>query len=252
MRVGMANQNLQPQRPKRVRVPSERARGLDPEITAQPHTISDVAPIGHREPGLSIDPEDLGNHFLSEAVEQGEPIERDDFELKLAMLGDPESDDRPSSEISVWTRMVDLATEGGGASEQLRDAAVFGADALDAERSSAPAELDSESEREEEDESEPIRLTDTAIRERSLLDREGPAQDEVLSPDIDADDTGHHARLTSREALGAQVRSRAERAAGGVKTRRSKLTAAASAQFRKAARKMRNFANKLTREARHY
>lgn len=249
----MANRNLQPQqRPNRVRVPSERARGLDPEITAQPHTISDVAPIGHREPGLSIDPEDLGNHFLSEAVEQGEPIERDDIDLRLAMLGDPESDDRPSTEISVWTRMVDLANEGGGASEQLRDAAAFGADALDAERDTMPAELDVDRDRDEEDESDSIRLTDTAIRERSLLDREGSAQDEVVSPDIDADDGGHHARLTPREALGAQVRARAERAAGGVKKRGNKLTAAAGAKLRKAARKMRNFANKITREARHY
>jgi hypothetical protein len=244
MRVGMANTTVHshPQ-PRRVRVPSERARGLDPEFTAQPHSFGNDQVVGYDESGLSIDPEDLGAHFLSEAVEQGDVGPRDAADLDLSLLGDPESDDRPSTEISVWTRMVDLATEGGGASEQLREAAVFGADALEAERNSGPAELDAESEREED--SGTIRLTDSAIRERSLMDSEGPALDEVVSPDVDADDTGHHSRLTSRESLGDQVRGTPEPSGQKVGGRSHQLRNAAGSKLRKAARKVKNLANRL-------
>jgi len=251
MRVGMANTTVHSHpRPKRVRVPTERARGLDPEFTAQPHSFSDLGVVAHDESGLSIDPDELGNHFLSEAVEQGDLRARDAADLDLSMLGDPESDDRPSTEISVWTRMVDLATDGGGASEQLRDAAVFGADALEQERQSGPAELESESEREAE--SGPIRMTDSAVRERSLLDQEGAGLDETIAPDNDMEDSGHHSRLTSG-ALGAQLRPRAEpAAASGVKSRSRKLRSAAGAKLRKAAGKVKKLANKITRDARHY
>jgi hypothetical protein len=226
-------------------VPSKRARGLDPEFTAQPHSLSDLGVVARDDSGLSIDPEDLGTHFLSEAVEQGDLSARDAADLDLSMLGDPETDERPSTEISVWTRMVDLATEGGGASEQLRDAAVFGADALDAEQQSGPAELEAESER--EDQSGPIRTAST-VRDRSLLDQEGAALDETITPDIDMEDSGHHSRLTAR-ALGEQVSPRAERAVARVKSRSRKLRTAAGAELRKAARKVKKLAKKITRKA---
>jgi hypothetical protein len=226
-------------------VPSERARGLDPEFTAQPHSLSDLGVVARDESGLSIDPEDLGTHFLSEAVEQGDLSARDAADLDLSMLGDPETDERPSTEISVWTRMVDLATEGGGASEQLRDAAVFGADALDAEQQSGPAELEAESER--EDQSGPIRTAST-VRDRSLMDQEGAALDETITPDIDMEDSGHHSRLTAR-ALGEQVSPRAEHAVARVKNRSRKLRTAAGAELRKAAHKVKKLAKKITRKA---
>jgi hypothetical protein len=225
-------------------VPSERARGLEPEFTAQPHSLANDLVVTYEESGLSIDPEDLGSHFLSEAVEQGDLRPRDAADLDLSLLGDPESDDRPSTEISVWTRMVDLATEGGGASEQLRDAAVFGADALDAERHLGLAELEAESEREEPTGS--IRLTDSAIRERSLLDSEGAALDETVSPDVDAEDSGHHSRLTARESLGDQVRGAPEAPKGrNVDARSDKRRNSAGAKLRKAARKVKNLAKRL-------
>jgi len=246
MHVCMANTTTHSPRPRRVRVPTERARGLDPEFTARPHSLSDFSNVAHDEAGLSIDPEDLGSHFLSEAVEQGDFSTRDAADLELSLLGDPESDDRPSTEISVWTRMVDLATDGGGASEQLRAAAVFGADALEAVRQSGPAELEAESERQTDTGS--IRLTDSAIRERSLMDQEGASLDETVSPEVDADDTGHHSRLTSREALGDQVRGAPEpRADGGSR----KLRNAAGAKLRKAARKVQSIAKRIARDAKH-
>jgi hypothetical protein len=242
----MANTTtLSRSRPKRVRVPPERARGLDPEFTAQPHSLSDLGGVARDESGLSIDPEDLGTHFLTEAVEQGDFSLRDAADLDLSLLGDPESDDRPSTEISVWTRMVDLATEGGGASDRLQQAAVFGADSLEAVRQPGPAELEAESERETD--SGPIRLTDSAIRERSLMDQEGAALDEIVSPDIDAEDTGHHSRLTARESLGDQVRGTPDARAADGGSRSRKLRNAAGAKLRKAARKVRSIASRIKR-----
>lgn len=236
-------------RPRRVRVPTERARGLDPEFTAQPHSLSELSSVAQDESGLSIDPEDLGSHFLSEAVEQGDFSARDAADLELSLLGDPESDDRPSTEISVWTHMVDLASERGGASDQLRDAAAFGADALEAVRQSGPAELEAESERETD--SGPIRFTDSTIRERSLMDQEGPALDETVSPEIEADDAGHHSRLTAREALGDQVRGTPDSPAADGGGRSRKLRNAAGAKLRKAARKVRSIAHRIARDAKH-
>lgn len=51
----------------------ERAQGLDPEITAQPRSIPDeLALEASSEPELSVDPDDLGSHFLREATAQGD------------------------------------------------------------------------------------------------------------------------------------------------------------------------------------
>jgi hypothetical protein len=231
--------------PRRVRVPSERARGLEPEITAQPHSYASELGIAPRdESGLSIAPEDLGNHFLSEAVEQGDLSARDAAELELAMLNDPESEDRPSLELSVWTRMVDLATVDESASERLTAAAAFAADAA-LEDAPGPAELDRDAQQEAG--SGPIRVTDSAIRERSLLDAEGPAFNETVSPEIDAEDSGHHARLTSREALGDQVRGKREPAPRGVRARSRQLRTAASSKLNKAAGKVRAIARRVAR-----
>jgi hypothetical protein len=233
--------------PRRVRVPSKRARGLEPEVTAQPHSLaSELGIVERDEAGLSIAPEDLGNHFLSEAVEQGDLSARDAAELELAMLGDPESEERPSVELSVWTRLIDLAADGGGASQQLTAAAAFGADALEDARRPGPAELERETE--QDDASGPIRLTDSAIRERSLLDQEGAAFDETVSPEIEADDSGHHARLTPREALGEQVRGTRERKARGVRGRSRKLRTAARSRLNEAAGKVRAIARRVARK----
>lgn len=244
----MANQTFHSQsRPRRVRVPSERARGLEPEVTAQPHSYVRELGVARDESGLSVDPEDLGNHFLTEAVEQGELGGRDDADLELAMLVDPENDERPSVEISVWSRMVDLATEGGGTTEQLQAAAAFGADALDDERRAGPAELEAESEREEEDSA--VRLTNSAIRDRSLLDHEGAGLDETVSPEVDADDSGRHARVTAREALGGQVRGVPDPAPRGMRARSRQVRSAARSKLSKAAGKVRALARRIGRKA---
>lgn len=60
-------------RPAVRHVPAHRAQGLDEAVTAQPRPVADeLALEASAEPELSVDPEDLGSRFLSDAVEQGD------------------------------------------------------------------------------------------------------------------------------------------------------------------------------------
>lgn len=67
------------------------------------------------EESLSVFPEDLGSHFLSEAVEQGDLSVHETFETERALLADAELDDTSAldSEISLWTRILDRAAASG-------------------------------------------------------------------------------------------------------------------------------------------
>lgn len=243
----MANTTSQSQKgPKRVRGKSERARGLDPEFTAQPRPVSsDLEAVGSDEAGLSVDPEDLGSHFLHEAVEQGDGIARDAAVPSMSIIEDPEREgedevlaDGTETEVSVWNRMVDLAVHGGGG-DQLRDAAAFGADALEAQREMPDSgEIDSA----------PVRVTDSSIREASLMDREGPIPGETVSPEVDLDDTGRHTRLTPREALGEQVRGAMEHAKKRTKPKRA---TGVKATIRKAAGKLHDLADRVAHAKHH-
>ena len=208
---------------------------LEPEITAQPKPLGDdIVAAASDEGGLSVDPDDLGSQFLREAVQQGDPVGRDVAELELALREDSEAADRPSTEIATWSKMVEMAVRGGGASDPLREAAAVGAERLDAERTEAP----------EPPAAHDLTLLDSSIRDVSLLDHEGASLDEFIAPTIDLEDTGRHARTTSREALGEQVRGPSEPPATP-KKKRGKLERAASGKLRKAAGKLRRVAKQL-------
>jgi hypothetical protein len=239
----MANQTLHTHpKPRRVRVPAERARGLDQEFTAQPRPLAnDFDLVANEESGLSVAPEDLGAHFLHEAVEDGDFTARDAAEFEFSLREDSAERDEANSgaEISVWTRMVEQAVHDRGASEQLEVAAAFGADALETEREVLP----------EDEPTGPFRLHDSRIRDTSLMDREGAAFDEIVSPDVEIEDTGRHARVTARDALGEQVSGSAEPVAAHGGGRRRKLHQATGKTLRKAAGKLRTIAKKLKRTA---
>lgn len=81
------NTHTQHQRPVPEHGQAKRARGLDPEITAQPRPIPDDIDLElDGEAALSIDPEDLGSHFLSEAIEQGDFNARRATERETALF----------------------------------------------------------------------------------------------------------------------------------------------------------------------
>lgn len=162
---------------------------LELELTAQPRPLAEeLGSTLAQEDSLSLDPEDLGSHFLSEAIEQGDPSERDVAELELALLEQDELEETPdgSDEISVWTDLIDRASEDTDLLEQIESAAASAADQLDAEREEQAADaLESDLS---------VSLTESSIHEASLLDREGAELDETLTPAVEAEDGGRHAR----------------------------------------------------------
>jgi hypothetical protein len=186
-------------RPTIERVPAARAQGLDDDVTAQPRPIADeIALEVSSEPELSVDPEDLGARFLSDAVEQG------DFNPDQAWPADSSLIEVPAGDHalggtnfvagnSVWEQTVDLENRTQGASDQLRQTAAEPSDDFD-------SRLDED---EDEDEGErdnsthaPARIrVAESTREQSLLDREGDEGDDTIPPDVDMDEQGSHSRL---------------------------------------------------------
>lgn len=236
----MANPTSNPTRkPRAARVPSERAHGLDPEITAQPRSASDDVGTVTGEDGLSIDADDLGSHFLSEAVEQGDLSTRQFADLELSLLTGAETDAAmPGPNLdagdSLWDQTVGLAVQSDGGLDQLRASAAIGADELD-------AALD-----EDEDTTRNELSSESHIRELSLFDREAPEPGETLEPELRAEDGGHHARSTPRDALGEQVTGARAEPAPRKPSGRLRKTAVSALR---AARRIKKFAGKLASKA---
>jgi hypothetical protein len=153
------------------------------------------------EPGLSIDPDDLGNRFLREATEQGDFDPAPVSELELALMEDPTGDDDMvvgasfAYVRSVWDQTVDIQLQTRGASDQLREPAPSPDDDFD-------AAFDEPRPQEGND---TVHVAQSYIREVSLLDREGSEGDETEVPDVDTEDGGRHARSTPRGELGEQL-----------------------------------------------
>jgi hypothetical protein len=185
--------------PRPTRVPAQRADGLDPELTAQPRSIPDeVALDDSEDPGLPVDPDELGVRFLSEAIEQGDFVPLRATERELSIFESPS--DEPlvgpnfSEDRDVWEQAVDLTLQSRGDAAALRSPAPVAA--LD----DAPFD----DARDEEDASS-LDIPSSSIRELSLFDREGPEGDETIAPEVMSEEGGRHARETPRAELGAQV-----------------------------------------------
>jgi hypothetical protein len=216
------------------------ARGHEREFTAQPRPLSDdIGQLARDEEGESLAPEDLGSHFLSEAVVQGDSGARDLATLELAMLEDAEPDEAPSSdaEIAAWSRLVQLAAEGGRASKPLWAAAAYGIEALEAARESPRKPRPQRA----------VRLHDSSIREASLLDHEGAESDETWSPEIEVEDGGRHARAGHDHG---SLEHRPELAAEDGGPRARKLSQVAHSKLRSAAGKIRGLTQQLSKKAR--
>lgn len=149
------------------------------EITAQPRPVAEelTRPSAH-EPGLSVDPEDLGAHFLNQATEQNNFESSDDFDADdLAVTQGPPSDEALSGpsfepEREVWEQTVDLALQSGGV-DQTRPPAV--PERADGGRGSAPIE-------------QTVDVHGPGIREASLFDEEGEQLGETRSPRVETED----------------------------------------------------------------
>lgn len=88
-------------------------RKEQPAITARPKPVSDeMKDNPDNEPGLSVDPEDLGAHFLIEATETG--TRRRPEELAI-VEGAPSDDALPGPNFdpdqTVWESTIDLSLQ---------------------------------------------------------------------------------------------------------------------------------------------
>jgi hypothetical protein len=96
----------------------------------QPRVFADeLGTLATPDDTLSLYPEDLGSHFLSEAVEQGDLSVRDTLEAQRALLEDAEISDGPvsASEVTLWTRILERASEDGALFEALQESAILDA-----------------------------------------------------------------------------------------------------------------------------
>ena len=143
-----------------------------PEVTAQPRPVSEelFRPSAH-EPGLSVDPEDLGSHFLNEATEQHNFESSGDSDASgLSIVEGAPSDEAligPNfeSDRDVWEQTVDLAMLSGGVDRTRAEPALQG---IDYERRFDEHDGD--------------------VREASLFDEEGDEPGETRYPRFHTDD----------------------------------------------------------------
>jgi hypothetical protein len=160
----------------------------EPEITAQPIGMPEqLASRGpNHEVGLSVDADELGRNFLSDATEQGnfesaydESVERyvsEESRNDDALAGpnfDPDSD--------VWENTVNLTLQGGEAlMGPLVDDHIDGMRVVEGE--------------DEQTESDDVDLTQNTVTDASLLDREGDEYGETASPEVTTEDAHTHAQ----------------------------------------------------------
>jgi hypothetical protein len=152
------------------------------DITAQPMGAPEE--IGHRGPshevGLSVDADELGRNFLSDATEQGNF--ESEFDDSAELSEGPRNDDALSSPNfestnDVWENTVNLTLQGSGDSEPLVDEHVDGMRFMEDD--------------DEATSSDEVDLTENAVHEASLLDSEGD-EDDTKSPIVRTEDSRMH------------------------------------------------------------
>jgi hypothetical protein len=143
------------------------------ELTAQPKSMDDeeLGISEQHESGLSVDADDLGRNFLSEAMDQGNfesELRGDAADPSDAALTGPNFE----SDKDVWENTVSLSLQNEGADE---DALIEDEDdALDAAL----------------DENDGLDLTENTIHSGSLLDSETDELGETREPNVVTED-GH-------------------------------------------------------------
>jgi hypothetical protein len=150
-----------------------RASDPEPEITAQPGHVRRGKRSSH-EAGLSVDPEDLGTEFLSEATEQGNfESER---ETLLSLGGGPASDAADANydpNASVWDETVRRGPQSD--IREVTDPALQDDDPLESDEGA-------------HDRPTAVDVHQTRIIAASLFDEEGDEPGEVRSPKVETDD----------------------------------------------------------------
>lgn len=172
---------------------ARRKRGEEEsQITAMPRAMGDeLGSIPPPESGLSVDTEDIGAQFLSNATEQrasswpqadvssdGASEEEWDADTVATLSSSFELDPKG------WERAVSRSLRIGSLSSEFPRART-------GVRKRPQRALDAET---DDSWGDDVDLTDEAIHEASLLDHEGDELGEVESPSVRTDDTHTHGR----------------------------------------------------------
>lgn len=168
----------------------------DQNWTAQPRRISQELGAVAPEPGLSIDSDQLGSHFLSEATEQGNFSSAAPPASELSPA-DAASSDRAlpgpnfDEDHSSWEQTVNMTLQHGGEDEVRGEA---GFEAADSDELGEPIDV---LDHDDEPDTEQLELSlhDSGIRDVSLFDREdeaGEEPDDTEEPELDTEDGGRH------------------------------------------------------------
>jgi hypothetical protein len=161
------------------------------EVTAQPKGMAEE--LGTKptwESGLSVDPDDLGRHFLSDATDQSnfessQAGEHADLWVNNAAPTD-EALTGPNFEgdRSIWENTVSLSMQSGGPDGAQSE--VSPPSPIDEDEQSDGLHLI--------DREQGVDLTESVIQEGSLLDREAEELGETESPDVQTDDSKSHTK----------------------------------------------------------
>lgn len=173
------------------------------EITAQPKSMPEELGmlVGH-EQGLSVDPEDLGRTFLSDATEQGNFESSrggESDELWASSSASDEALTGPNFEVDkdVWENTVNLTLQNG--------AGAVSDPLVEDEDSASDDGLHTVGDRDTRD----IDLTQNAVQEASLFDHEAEELGETEEPHLLITEDAHtHAKHPGVQAAPARPAGR--------------------------------------------
>lgn len=153
---------------------SKKRRAVEePRITAQPTASRRrMRKRAVPESGLSVDPDDLGREFLSDATEQNNFEGEPDQQLSLGAAPSDEALSSEESDGSVWDQTMRRAPTSD--IREISDPALHD---------------DDEAPEEEEGRPTPVDVHQTRIVGASLFDEESDEPGEVRSPEVDADES---------------------------------------------------------------
>ncbi|MCK6592299.1 MAG: hypothetical protein HUU21_23260 [Polyangiaceae bacterium] len=161
----------------------------EPQITAQPKRIADdLMASPFVEPGLSVEPEDLGKQFLSDALEQRNFESFQGGETPDMYANNPAPSDAAltganwEQDRGIWQRTVEMSLQTGSIDEARVEGSPEGMD------------MGLEDQHGTDEEPEDVDMVNRTVRGGSLFDHEGTQPGEVRSPSIQTDEMAAGAR----------------------------------------------------------
>ncbi len=167
------------------------------ELSAQPMGLEEELSVHLRgEEGLSMEPEEMGRQYLSDAIEQGDFESTPEREADELQVDSGPSSDRALSgpnleaEDDVWENTVNQTLEAGTPDRALDELSPAPA-AVERQASARERVLEGKESEEAFDE---LDLSDPDLHEASLFDHEASELGAVEAPELKTEDAHHSKR----------------------------------------------------------